>query len=76
MHKLQHNTQEGWAIHVYNCDRRLLCTLEPSHGWAFAAGLTLGLVVAVIGYNLPESSTTAEPSRPYSEHLTAPLQID
>ncbi|MGB3613457.1 MAG: hypothetical protein WBA10_06635 [Elainellaceae cyanobacterium] len=76
MHKqLQHTTQEGWAIHIYNRDRHLLCTLDPSHGWTFVAGLILGLTVAVVGYNLPDPPA-AIPYRPASDHLTAPLQLD
>ncbi|PSR15390.1 hypothetical protein C8255_23050 [filamentous cyanobacterium CCP3] len=76
MHKqLQHSTQEGWAIYVYNCDRRLLCTLEPSHGWAFTAGLALGLMLAIIGYNLPHAPAVATPQPPEPD-IVAPLQID
>ncbi|MEO1067992.1 MAG: hypothetical protein AAFW95_02580 [Cyanobacteria bacterium J06638_6] len=73
--QLQHSTEEGWAVHIYNCDRRLLCTLEPPHGRAFIAGLALGLTVAVIGYNLPQSPATAPP-QPLESDFVAPLQID
>lgn len=75
MNKLHHPTQEGWAIHVYSCDRRLLCTLDPSHGWMFIAGLALGLMVAIIGYNLPHEPTVIIPQPPNPD-LVAPLQID
>ncbi|WP_017301018.1 hypothetical protein [Nodosilinea nodulosa] len=75
MPKLHHTTQEGWAIHVYDRDRRLLCTVEPSHGWMFVAGLALGLMLAIVGYNLPQTPTTAAPPRPNSD-MVAPLQID
>ncbi len=75
MNKLHHTTQEGWAIHVYDCDRRLLCTLEPSHGWTFIAGLALGLTLAIIGYNLPQAPAIAPPQGPNPD-IVAPLQID
>ncbi|MGB3138614.1 MAG: hypothetical protein WBG38_03035 [Nodosilinea sp.] len=76
MNKLHHTTQEGWAVHIYDCDRRLLCTLEPSHGWTFVAGLALGLTVAVIGYNLPQTHTTATPPPLDSETVAPLLQVD
>jgi hypothetical protein len=61
MRNLHCTAQEGWAIHIYNCDRRLLCTLEPSHGWVFTAGLAFGLGLAIIGYNLPHPPVAASP---------------
>ncbi|HSM82036.1 MAG TPA: hypothetical protein VLS96_10125 [Nodosilinea sp.] len=75
MNRLHHTTQEGWAVHVYDCNRRLLYTLEPSHGWMFMAGLALGLTLGIIGYNLPRSPTTAAPLAPNPD-IVAPLQID
>ncbi len=75
MHRLHHTIQEGWAVHVYDCDRRLLCTLEPSHGWMFMAGLVLVLTLGIIGYNLPHGPATAPPPDP-SPDIVAPLQID
>jgi len=75
MNRLHPTIQEGWAIHVYSCDRRLLCTLEPSHGWMFMVGLALGLTLGIIGYNLPHgAATTASPDP--SPDIVAPLQID
>ena len=41
-----------WAVQVYGGNRRLHCTLEPSHGWAFGTGLRLGLIAAVASANL------------------------
>lgn len=32
----------GWAINIYGSDRRLICTLEPSHAWVFVLGIALG----------------------------------
>lgn len=75
MNRLHHTTQAGWAVHVYDCDRRLLCTLEPSHGWMFMAGLALGLTLGIIGYNLPRSPAPAGPPVPNPD-IVAPLQID
>ncbi|MEA5451796.1 hypothetical protein VB780_24685 [Leptolyngbya sp. CCNP1308] len=75
MNKLHHTTQEGWAVHIYDCDRRLLCTLEPSHGWMFMAGLALGLTLGIIGYNLPQEPAAVPPQAPKLD-IVAPLQID
>ncbi len=41
-------TGEGWAVHVYDSDRRLRFTLEPSHIWAFSWGIGGGLLVAIL----------------------------
>ena len=41
-------TGEGWAVHVYDSDRHLRFTLEPSHIWAFSWGIGVGLLVAIV----------------------------
>ena len=49
---------EGWIVHVYGRNRRLLCALEPSHGWSFLLGCGFGLILAIALFNLfPPSST-------------------
>ncbi|MGB3612953.1 MAG: hypothetical protein WBA10_04100 [Elainellaceae cyanobacterium] len=62
MKKLQEPVEEGWSIHVYDCKRHLLCTLEPSHGWVFVFGCLFGLLVAIAWGNLASHSQTAEPT--------------
>ncbi len=67
MQKLNQTTEyksaNGWIIHIYDCNRRLLCSLEPSHGWSFLAGIGLGLLVSITGYNLvPPTQTAAAPN--------------
>ena len=60
MKKLQNPVDEGWSVHIYDRQRRLLCALEPSHGWLFLLGCTFGLVLAIVWVNMaqPDSETT------------------
>ena len=77
MNKLttHHTVQDGWTIHIYSSDRRLLCSLDPSHGWALAVGGILGVVVALVGFSASSPClATQESTTP--THLTAPLQVD
>ena len=46
--KTKPSTGEGWAVHVYDSDRHLRFTLEPSHIWAFGWGIGVGLLVAIV----------------------------
>ncbi|MGF1538207.1 MAG: hypothetical protein ACFB4J_17220 [Elainellaceae cyanobacterium] len=62
MKKLQAPVDEGWSIHVYDRKRRLLCTLEPSHGWAFGLGCIFGLLIAMAWGNLVHHSRSATPA--------------
>ncbi|MEM6433848.1 MAG: hypothetical protein AAF773_08355 [Cyanobacteria bacterium P01_D01_bin.115] len=69
MQKLNQTTEykstSGWIVHIYDCNRRLLCALEPSHGWSFVVGIGLGLLVAIVGYHLtPPAQTVAAPVAP------------
>lgn len=53
---------EGWVVQVYGSNRRLLCVLEPSHGWIFLIGCGVGLLLSLIwinltGYNPPSDSS-------------------
>ena len=41
-------SREGWAVHVYDSDRHLRFTLEPSHIWAFSWGIGVGLLVTIV----------------------------
>lgn len=68
MKSLDHQTSiskpsvsEGWAVHIYDSDRHLRCTLESSHGWVFSAGIGLGILTTIIfsHLNLPVSSKTS-----------------
>ena len=54
--KVKPSTDEGWAIHVYNSDRHLRFTLEPSHIWAFGWGIGVGLLAAIVWSALHSAS--------------------
>lgn len=58
------NAGEGWAVQVYGRDRRLICVLEPSHGWMFLIGCGVGLLLAVIWINVARYSSPVEPAPP------------
>lgn len=64
---------EGWIVQVYGSNRRLLWVLEPSHGWIFLIGCTVGLLISVIWINIVPESHSVEPS-PTKD--SAPLQVD
>ena len=68
MKKLQNPVDEGWCVHIYDRQRRLLCTLEPSHGWIFLLGCIFGLVLAIAWVNIAQpSSETPSPRSPSTE---------
>lgn len=79
MKKLDHNLphphdlDEGWIVHIYGNNRRLLCTLNPSHGWSMVAGLVLGIGLTASCTNLnnatPASNSATQP-------MQAPLSVD
>ena len=66
MKKLQNPVDEGWSVHIYDRQRRLLCALEPSHGWTFLLGCTVGLVLTLAWVNVArpvaETSSIGNPS--------------
>ncbi|WP_008319569.1 hypothetical protein [Leptolyngbya sp. PCC 6406] len=53
------NTSEGWLLHIYSGDRRLLCVLDSSHAWTFLWGVFFGLLLAVGWGNLVSYSPSA-----------------
>jgi hypothetical protein len=70
--RLHEGIDNGWSIQVYSRDRRLLCSLYPSHGWAFFAGIILGFFVALVslqGHSTAHSSSVSPP-------MEAPLNLD
>jgi len=75
MNKLKSPVDEGWSVHIYDRQRRLLCALEPSHGWTFLLGWGAGLICAIVWVNLA-------PATPPPADLDAPapktplLQVD
>ncbi len=69
----QLDTDEGWLVQVYGSNRRLLCVLEPSHGWMFLIGCGFGLLLSVIWVNVARYSPPAESATP--EQPPA-LQVD
>lgn len=54
--KAKLSTGEGWAVHVYDSDRRLRFTLEPLHIWAFGWGIGVGILVTIAGSVLYSAS--------------------
>ncbi len=83
--KAKTSTKEGWSIHVYDQERHLRCTIEPSHGWAMGLGLVLGILVTVLVTNidLPIKVQTppvklSEPSLDPTEEnsLSVPTTVD
>ena len=73
--RLDRSLDSGWAVHIYDGKRQLLCTFGPSHGWSFVVGTAVGLLLAVIAFNL----SLSQPPRPETQEplpQTAPLQVD
>ena len=64
MKKLEERIDDGWIVHIYGQNRRLLCALEPSHGWVFLIGCGVGLGLAIVFVNLARYSPPAEASTP------------
>lgn len=58
------DTNEGWVVQVYGSNRRLLCVLEPSHGWLFLFGCGFGLLLSVIWINVTRYSPPLESTPP------------
>lgn len=71
--QLKLNTDEGWVVQVYGSNRRLLCVLEPSHGWIFLIGCGVGLLLSVIWINVARYSPPLEPTPPTESPA---LQVD
>ena len=70
---LKTHTGEGWMVQVYGRDRRLLCVLEPFHGWVLLVGCGLGLLLAILWFNLSRCSSLTELTEPTE---TPFLQVD
>lgn len=77
MYDLKDKIDEGWSVQVYGCDRRLLCSLYPSHGWTFLAGLFVGLVLTLmmVGFQRTEVSSPNNSSVSPNPHEPL-LQLD
>ncbi|BAW96806.1 hypothetical protein NIES970_17480 [[Synechococcus] sp. NIES-970] len=67
------NVNQGWVVQIYGRNRQLLWVLEPSHGWMFLIGCSIGLLLAVIWINLARHSPPPE-ATPIVEPPT--LQVD
>lgn len=52
--------EEGWIVQVYSSNRRLLCVLEPSHGWTFLIGCVFGLLLSIIWINIARPTPPPE----------------
>ncbi|MDA0673012.1 MAG: hypothetical protein O3C67_04810 [Cyanobacteria bacterium] len=68
-------TTEGWMVQVYDRDRRLICLIEPSHGWAFFFGCLLGFLVTAVGFSRANPSTPVSTTTPEAP-VVAPLQVE
>lgn len=44
-------TEAGWVVQIYDRQRRLICLVEPSHGWAFFFGCLVGFVVTAVDFS-------------------------
>ncbi len=67
------SADEGWVVQVYGSNRRLLWVLEPSHGWIFLIGCSVGLLLSVIWINVARHSPPLEPTSPTESPA---LQVD
>lgn len=67
------NTDTGWIVQVYDRNRRLLCVLEPSHGWLFLMGCCVGLLLSVIWIDTTRYSPLVESTSPTESPA---LQVD
>ena len=68
--KAKPSTGEGWAVHVYDSDRHLRFTLEPSHIWAFSWGIGVGLLVAIVWSALYSASHSLSSNTKHSTNLS------
>lgn len=65
-------TSEGWSVHVYDGDRHLCCTLEPSHGWALGIGVGVGIFISILFSNLAVTVNSQEPTDSQPPKRTLP----
>ncbi len=65
-------TNEGWSIHVYDSDRHLCCTIEPSHGWALGIGVGAGILISVLFSNLAAATNPQKPTVERPSSTAAP----
>lgn len=68
--KAKPSTGEGWAVHVYDSDRHLRFTLDPSHLWAFSWGIGVGLLLAIIWSALYSSSQSFSSNTKHLNNLS------
>lgn len=69
----QESLDNGWSVQIYSHDRRLLCSLYPSHGWAFFMGILLGFFLAIVGL---QGQLAAHSPAPELTPKEAPLNLD
>ncbi|MEM8720220.1 MAG: hypothetical protein AAGE84_13070 [Cyanobacteria bacterium P01_G01_bin.39] len=68
--KAKPSTGEGWAVHVYDSDRHLRFTLDPSHIWAFGWGIGVGLLIAIVWSALNSASHSLSTNTNHLENLS------
>jgi hypothetical protein len=65
-HSLKNRLDFGWSVQIYSGDRRLLCSFGPSHAWGFLAGVSVGVVLALVGtrhlHTQPQASPPTSPT--------------
>lgn len=66
--------RESWSVQIYSGDRRLICSLYPSHIWMFSLGLAVGVIFASVSFT-QASSSAIEPSSTAAP-MEAPLSLD
>ncbi|NJN29626.1 MAG: hypothetical protein HC824_03600 [Synechococcales cyanobacterium RM1_1_8] len=69
-------TDQGWIVQIYGSNRRLLCVLEPSHGWIFLTGCCMGLLLSITWINVARHSIPVKPSAPAAPTKAPAFQVD
>ena len=67
--------ESGWSIQIYSSDRRLICSLYPSHGGALLGGIILGFLMAILVLQNQNTASFPQPNHSL-EPVEAPLQLD
>ncbi|MGF1496573.1 MAG: hypothetical protein ACFB8W_07065 [Elainellaceae cyanobacterium] len=80
MNRLQEKVSGEWSVQVYDGDRRLVCSLYPSHCWSAAAGFCLGILLTASAIGCSRQTAPSVPSSetgaPAETPLVAPLWLD
>jgi hypothetical protein len=69
-------TDEGWVVQIYDRQRRLICLVDPSHGWAFFLGCVAGFLVTAVGFSRAAQVSQPPLETPQTPVSAPPLQVD